>query len=233
VLERATLARFPQADLEDMRSRHARTQIVLLRRIASALVITVAAGAVLWQFPVVRELGGGLLASAGLLGIIAGIAAQTTLGNVFAGMQIAFTDAVRVGDIVVVDGEWGQIAEVTLTYVVLHVWNGTSLILPSTYFTTMPFDEVRTELGRAAARSRYWDGETASLWVDDASGDHVVLRAQVGADQGDHLALLCWDVREALVGFLQRHPHALPRGRLQTQSGGDVGGAGAGGAGSG
>ena len=104
-----------------------------------ALVVIVAAGVVLWSFPAVRELGIGLLGSAGLLGIIAGLAAQSTLGNVFAGMQIAWTDRIRAGDVVVIDGAWGQIDTITLTYVVVRIWNGTDLILPSTYFTTTPF----------------------------------------------------------------------------------------------
>jgi small-conductance mechanosensitive channel len=114
-LELAALARFAEGVSDDRRARHARTQIVLLQRVASSLIVMITVGILLWRIPAVRELGAGVLASAGILSVIAGIAAQTTLGNVFAGMQIAFTDAIRVGDIVSVEGRWGTAEEITLT----------------------------------------------------------------------------------------------------------------------
>ena len=102
-------------------------------------VVLCGIAAILMTFPGARTAGASLFASAGLLSVIAGLAAQSALGNVFAGLQLAFTDAIRVEDVVIVGGEWGRIEEITLTYVVVHVWDDRRLVLPSTYFTTTPF----------------------------------------------------------------------------------------------
>jgi small-conductance mechanosensitive channel len=104
-----------------------------------AVIATVAIGAMLWTIPAVQELGAGILASAGVLGIVAGLAAQTSLGNLFAGIQISFTDAIRIGDVCRDRQPVGRIEEITLTYVVVRVWDGTCLILPCTYFNTTRF----------------------------------------------------------------------------------------------
>jgi small-conductance mechanosensitive channel len=241
ILERAALARHPQTDITDLGSRHARTQITLLRRVTVALIVTVAIAAVLWTFPTVRSLGASLLASAGVLGIIAGLAAQTTLGNVFSGLQIAFTDALRVGDIVELGDHWGRIESITLTYVVLRIWDGTSLIVPSTFFTTTPFrnwthagaqvigqvelavdwtvpvDEVRSELQRIVQNTPLWDGRSADLTVERADGPTVVLRATVSCARGDDVYLLQCQVREGLVQYLQQQPGYVPTGRLRVE----------------
>src|SRR5690606_19083283 len=116
------------------------TQIMVLRRLTVAVLVVCAVAGVLLTFPQARAAGAGLLASAGLLSVVAGLAAQTSLANVFAGIQLAFTDAIRVDDVVVVDGQWGRIEEITLTYVVVHLWDDRRLILPSTWFTTTPFE---------------------------------------------------------------------------------------------
>lgn len=237
-VERAALAKFPE-NLEDLRARHVRTQITLIRRIVVSLIVLVALGAILWTFPIVRELGVSLFASAGVLGIVAGLAAQTTLGNVFAGMQIAFTDAIRVGDVVVIDREWGTIETITLTYVAVRVWNGTTLILPSTYFTTTPFRNwthagaqivgevdvtadwtvdvpaARAELERIVAASEYWDGRQARLVVQDTTDTHVVLRCLVSATRSDTVAFLVWEVREGLLAYLQGRPGSMPHGHYR------------------
>ncbi len=138
-IERALLARFPEAGLGDRRSRHVRTKIILVTRVVQALIVAVTLAAILWTIPPLRDIGAGILASAGLIGVIAGLAAQTTLGNLFAGLQIAFTDAIRIDDIVVVQGLTGRIEEITLTYVAVRLRDNTTLILPCTYFTTTPF----------------------------------------------------------------------------------------------
>lgn len=238
--QKAALAKHPQTGLEDEQSRHARTKIDLLQRVAVAAIVTVAVGAVLWTVPQVRAIGATVLASAGLVSIVAGLAAQTTLANIFAGVQIAFTDGIRVGDIVVVEGGQGRIEEITLTYIVVEVWDGTRLILPCTYFTTTPFEnrshagtsvigqvhlradwtipveEVRAELGRVLAASARWDGRHSRLATEDASGDALQLIAQFSAT-ADEIELLRFDVREALVRFVRdHHPSSLPRYRRQT-----------------
>ena len=119
-IERGLLARHPDAELADRRSRHVRTKIILVARVTQALIVAVTVGAMLWTVPALRDVGAGLLASAGVVGVIVGLAAQTTLGNLFAGLQIAFTDAIRIDDIVVVQGQRGRIEEITLTYVAVR-----------------------------------------------------------------------------------------------------------------
>jgi small-conductance mechanosensitive channel len=238
LVEQGALRKYPARSLEDRRSRHALTKITLLRRVSDALIITIVVTAMLWTVPVVREIGIGLLASAGVLGIVFGLAAQTSLSNLFAGIQIAFTDAIRIDDIVDIEGRWGRIEEITLTYVVVRVWDGTSLILPCTYFTTTPFmnwthagtsttgiveiavdwqvpvDDIRAELQRVLGRSSRWDGRTGLLHVEDASGPYLTLVAEVSSPDGNTLTPLCREVREALVTYIQReHAGVLPRER--------------------
>lgn len=238
VIETGALAKFPATSLEDRRSRHARTKITLLRRVTDAVVITIVVAAVLWTIPAVREIGIGIFASAGVVGIVAGLAAQTSLANIFAGIQIAFTDGIRMDDIVDIEGQWGRIEEITLTYVVVRVWDGTSLILPCTYFTTTPFlnwthqgtsatgtveigvdwvvpiEELRQELGRILERSSNWDGRKGDLHVEDASGPVVKLIAEVSAPDGDSLTPLRREVREGFVEYIQReHADSVPRAR--------------------
>jgi small-conductance mechanosensitive channel len=242
LIEQAALRKFPATSLEDRRSRHIRTKITLLQRIIDAVIITVVIGAVLWTIPAVREIGVGLLASAGVVGIVFGLAAQTSLSNIFAGIQIAFSDGIRIDDIVDIGGQWGKIEEITLTYVVVRVWDGTSLILPCTYFTTTPFRnwthqgtsttgivefgvdwtmpvaDLRAELDNVLARSENWDGRTGKLHVEDARGPFVTVVAEVSALDGDHLAPLRREVREGLVAYIQReHADLVPREREETR----------------
>ena len=240
-VERALLARFPGAGLEDRRSRHVRTKIILLMRVTQALIAALTVAAILWTIPPLRDIGLGILASAGVVGVIVGLALQTTMGNLFAGLQIAFTDAIRIDDIVVIQGQRGRIDEITLTYVAVRAKDNTTLILPCTYFTTTPFQnwthkgaqlsgiveigvnghaplddllgDLRGELGRALERSRHSNKAPGHLYVEDATGALVKLIAVVTAVDGDAIEPLCREVREALLTFLQRdHPAALPGG---------------------
>ena len=181
-----------------------------------------------------------MLASAGLLSIVAGLAAQSSLANVFAGVQLAFTDALRVGDIVIVDEHWGTIEEITLTYVVVASWDGRRWIVPSTVFISktfenwtrsspkllgtvefdldwlVPVEAARVELQRIVRRSDLWDGRTVSMQVTEATGGYVKVRATVSAaTSGDLWDLRCY-VREELITWLQqRAVYALPRTRLE------------------
>ncbi len=139
VVEDLALARY-DVDVDDNRhARRVRTQVTLIRRLTVAVIAVLAIAGMLLTFPAARAAGTSILASAGVLSVVAGLAAQTSLANVFAGMQLAFTDAIRVDDVVVVEDEWGRIEEITLTYVVVHVWDDRRLVLPSTHFTTTPF----------------------------------------------------------------------------------------------
>lgn len=248
VLEDAALARY-RIDVEDnRRARRVRTQVQLLRRITVAVLVVCAIAAILLTFPSARTFGASLLASAGLLSIVAGLAAQSSLANLFAGMQLAFTDAIRVDDVVVVDGEWGRIEEITLTYVVVHVWDDRRLILPSTHFTTTPFenwtrrqadllgtveldldwevpvDAMRGELTRLLEATDLWDGRVGILQVTDAVGGAVRVRVLASARDAPTLFDLRCYVREGLVGWLQREaPQGLPRTRWEGRGPVDAG----------
>jgi small-conductance mechanosensitive channel len=229
-----------RTDVADNRTaRRVRTQILLIRRVAVAVIVVVAFAAMLLTFPSARAAGASLLASAGVLSIIAGVAAQSTLGNVIAGIQLAFSGAIRVDDVVVADGQWGRIEEITLTYVVVHVWDDRRLVLPSTYFTTTPFENwtrtssqlmqavefdldwrvdpqgMRDELHEILARTNLWDGRTAVLQVTDAVGGSVHVRILLTAVDAPTLFDLRCTVREEMIRWLQRSaPEALPRTRL-------------------
>lgn len=244
VVEDAALSRY-RVDVKDNRhARRVRTQIQLLRRITVAVLVVVATAAVLLTFPGVSAFGASLLASAGVLSIVAGLAAQSSLANVFAGLQLAFTDAIRVDDVVIVEDEWGRIEEITLTYVVVHVWDDRRLILPSTYFTQTPFenwtrraaellgtveidvdwqvpvDELRAELNRLLAATDLWDHRVGILQVTDAVNGVVRLRALASAVDAPTLFDLRCYLREGLVAYLQRSaPQGLPRTRIETTRG--------------
>lgn len=224
------------------KARRIRTQITLVRRVASAVIIVVALGAMLFTFPQVRALGAGLLASAGIAGVVVGIAAQSTLGNLLAGLQLAFSDALRLDDVVVVKGEWGRIEELSLTYVVLRLWDERRLVLPVSYFTTNPFEnwtrhssrvighvfirvdwsvpieELRTELYHALREHPLWDQKDWAIQVTDTLPNGLLeLRALMSAaDSASAWDLKC-DIREHLVAFVrEKYPQALPRFRVET-----------------
>jgi small-conductance mechanosensitive channel len=229
-----------RTDVADNRSaRRVRTQMLLIRRVAVAVIVVVALAWVLLTFPSARAAGASLLASAGVVSIIAGVAAQSTLGNVIAGIQLAFSGAIRVDDVVVADGQWGRIEEITLTYVVVHVWDDRRLVLPSTYFTTTPFENwtrtssqlmqavdfdldwrvdaqaMRQQLHEILGRTDLWDGRTAVLQVTDAVSGVVHVRILLTAVDAPTLFDLRCFVREEMIRWLQRTaPEALPRTRL-------------------
>ncbi|MEV4386968.1 mechanosensitive ion channel family protein, partial [Micromonospora sp. NPDC049580] len=122
VVEDTALARFRVDVPNNRHARRVRTQVVMLRRLTVAVIVILTVGVMLMTFPSVRGIGAGVLTSAGVVGVVAALAAQSLLGNVFAGLQLAFSDAVRLDDVVVVEGEWGRIEELTLSYVVVQIW---------------------------------------------------------------------------------------------------------------
>lgn len=240
VLEDSALQRYRVDTADNRHARRVRTQITVLRRLTVAVIVVCAVAAVLLTFPGARAAGASIFASAGLISIVAGLAAQTSLANIFAGMQIAFTDAIRVDDVVVLEGEWGRIEEITMTYVVVHLWDDRRLILPSTYFTTSPFQnwtrraadllgtveldldfevpvgEMRTELKRLLGLTELWDERVGILQVTDAVGGLVRVRALVSAHDAPTLFDLRCYVREGLVDWVQRAaPWGLPRTRFE------------------
>jgi small-conductance mechanosensitive channel len=240
IVEAMVLTRYRVDVADNRRARRLRTQVNLARRIGVALIVVVALGSMMLTFPAIQALGAGLLASAGVISIVAGLAAQTSLVNVFAGIQLAFTDAIRVDDVVVVQKEWGRIEEITLTYVVVHIWDDRRLILPSTYFTTTPFENwtrrqsevmgtvefdldwrapveaMRAELKKVLADTPLWDKRVGILQITDATAGFVRVRILVSAADSASLFDLRCLIREELVLFLQQdHPTALPHVRLE------------------
>jgi small-conductance mechanosensitive channel len=230
-----------RVDVADNRAaRRARTQVLLVRRLTVALVVVLALGMALLSLPGVEAVGASVLASAGVISVIAAVAAQPTLGNLVAGLQIAFSDALRLDDVVVVEDEWGRIEEITLSYVVVRIWDDRRLVLPTTYFTRTPFENwtrrssellggievdvdwrtdlgsMRDELDRILAGTDLWDGRTKVLQVTDATGGLVRARVLVSArDAGDLWDLRCL-VREGLVGWVrEQDAEGLPRQRVE------------------
>ncbi|WP_336706673.1 mechanosensitive ion channel family protein [Oerskovia sp. USHLN155] len=240
VLEDSALKRFRVDVVDNRHARRIRTQIIVVRRLTVAIIVICAIAAVLLTFPAARAAGASILASAGVISIVAGLAAQTSLANVFAGMQIAFTDGIRVDDVVVLEGEWGRIEEITMTYVVVHLWDDRRLIMPCTYFTTTPFQNwtrraadllgtveldldfrvpfgaMRAELKRLLAHTDLWDQRVGILQVTDAINGVVRVRALVSARDAPTLFDLRCFVREGLVEWLQRSSaDSLPRTRFE------------------
>ncbi|MWB97304.1 mechanosensitive ion channel family protein [Agromyces seonyuensis] len=226
------IARYPIDVADNRRARRARTQLAVLRRLVVVVMVFLAAGVILFTFDEARALGASLLASAGIVSIVAGLAAQSTLANLFAGIQLAFSDAIRVDDVVVVEGEWGRIEEITLNYVVVGIWDERRLVLPCTYFTTKPFQNwtrtgsellgsveldldwrvsarrMRDELDRILERTDLWDGRAKVLQVTDAVGGFVRVRVLVTAIDSPTLFDLRCFVREELVDWVQREHEA-------------------------
>lgn len=224
------------------RANRVTTQMQILRRVASAIVVICGVVGVIATFPAARFAMGSLFASAGVVSVIAGLAAQSTLGNVFAGIQLATTDAIRVDDVVEANDLYGNIEEITLTYVVVKVWDERRLILPSTYFTQNPFTNwsrrthqmigvvklqcdwrvpiamMRAELARVVAASSVWDGRVAGLVITETSAQDVTVRITVSASNADDLWALQCHVRESLITWLQKSaPYALPRTRVEVE----------------
>ncbi|WP_316897784.1 mechanosensitive ion channel domain-containing protein [Pseudodesulfovibrio indicus] len=225
---------------DNLGARQVQTKVRILHRILVVVIWFAAAAAVLMQFERFRMLGGTMLASAGVLSIVLGISAQKTFGSIIAGIQIAFTHPINLDDVVIVEGEWGRIEEITFTYVVVRLWDQRRLVVPITYFTetvfqnwtkksaeiigsvfihvdyATPLEPLREELRRLCeGAGRLWDGKTCVLQVTDAGTESITLRALVGAPDAPR----AWDlrclVREGLIAFLkEHHPDCLPRRRL-------------------
>jgi small-conductance mechanosensitive channel len=225
---------------DNRRARRARTQLLMLRRVVAVVAVIIALGAVLLTFTKVRALGASMLASAGIAGAIAGVAARPTLGNLIAGLQIAFSDMLRMDDVVVVQEEWGRVDDITLTYVVVRTWDERRLIIPTSYFVDNPFqnwtrhearvigtvfvtldysvpvDEVRGEVQRILEASALWDHRDWVVQVTGITTQGVELRMLMSASDAPSAWDLQCEVREKLLSFLNvRYPEALPRTRVE------------------
>jgi small-conductance mechanosensitive channel len=214
------------------------TQVMVLKKIAVGIIAVFAVASMLMVFDSIRQLGTAMIASAGVAGIVIGFAAQKSIGTLLAGFQIAMTQPIRIDDVVIVEGEWGRIEEITLTYVVVRIWDLRRLVVPITYFIEKPFqnwtrtsadilgsvflqvdygvpvDAVRQELTRILQASPHWDRKVNVLQVTDVKERTLELRALASAsDAGKAWDLRC-EVREKLVAFVQKnYPGSLPRVR--------------------
>ena len=236
VLDGYVINRFDIDQKDNLRARKVRTQLNVLKRIVIIVVSLLALGMMLMTFEKVRQLGTTILASAGIIGIVVGMAAQRTIGTFIAGLQIAFTQPIRIDDVVIVENEWGRIEEITLTYVVVKIWDLRRLVVPITYFIekpfqnwtrctadllgtvyvhvdyTVPVDVVRAELQKILKDSELWDGKVCVLQVTNTSEHAMELRALMSAsDASTAWNLRCY-VRERLIEFIQKnHPESLPK----------------------
>lgn len=233
-------SRYDVSVQDNLEERKIITQLAYIKRVTGILVVFLAFAFILLQFDRVKEIGAGLLTSAGVAGIIIGFAAQRSLANLLAGFQIAFTQPVRIDDVVIVENEWGRIEEITLTYIVVRIWDQRRLVLPITYFIEKPFQNwtrstsellgtvyIHTDYGmpvEALRRKLFavldeddrWDGRVRNIQVTDAGQDTMEVRALISTrNAGDAWDLRC-HVREQLIAFIQEeYPQFLPRTRVE------------------
>ncbi|HTV63243.1 MAG TPA: mechanosensitive ion channel domain-containing protein [Verrucomicrobiae bacterium] len=236
--QKSLLAGYDITTADNLQARKIHTQFHLIGRTLHVLIGICTVASILMLFQEVRHVGASMFASAGIVGIIAGIAAQKTLANFFAGFQIALAQPMRQDDVVIVEGEWGRIEEITLTYVVVHVWDDTRLVLPLTYFIEKPFqnwtrasaqllgsvfvfvdytfpvDEARKALKEIVERQPLWDKRFWNLQVSDADEKTMQLRVlATAADSSKAWNLRC-EIREQFIAYIQKnYPQCLPRVR--------------------
>lgn len=224
--------------VDNLKERKVRTQIQFLRKIIVVTIIFLTIAIILLSFESMRKIGTGLLTGVGIGGIIVGFAAQTSLGNLLAGFQIAFTQPIRIDDVLVVEGEWGRVEEITLTYVVLKIWDERRLILPINYFIqkpfqnwtrtsadilgtvflymdhTVPVDAIREEFERLIITTNLWDKRVKVVQVTDVKEHTIEIRVLMSASTSSNAFDLRCFIRENLITFIQKnYPGSLPRSR--------------------
>lgn len=222
----------------NLRARKIRTQIIYVKKVAIVILVSFCLSLILLSFPGVRKFGTTILAGAGVAGIIIGFALQKSLVNLFAGIQIAFTQPIKIDDAVVVENEWGWIEEINLTYVVVRIWDLRRLVLPITYFTenafqnwtrnnaqilgsvflyldySMPLEPLRQHFEKILGETKLWDQQTQVLQVTDTSDKTMTIRLLMTAQNSP----TAWDlrcyVREKMIEFVQQnYPESLPHVR--------------------
>ncbi len=233
------LAQHPSDVADNLQARRVLTQTRVLARTAMSVVVVAGGAMMLMTFPGARQVGASLLASAGVIGIVAGLAAKPVFSNLIAGLQLALAQPIRIDDVLVVEGEWGRVEEITGTFVVLKIWDERRLILPLTYFIEKPFQNwtrhssqilgsvfvyadygmplapLRAEVERIVKASPEWDGRFFNLRVTDATERTMQIRVLcTAATSGLAFDLRC-NVREGLIDFMQReYPQHLPKVRV-------------------
>lgn len=234
------LAQLDLASEDNLKARKQATKLDVVRRVWTIVVAVVTGAVALTLIPGFRQIGVSLLASAGIAGLAIGLAARPVLANLIAGLQIAFTQPIRIDDAVVVEGEWGWIEEVGLFYVTIKLWDWRRLVVPLAYFIERPFqnwtresasiigtvlwhldyaapvDAIREKLEEICKQTELWDGEVVNLQVSETGADTITVRALASARTSPR----AWDlrclIREKMITWLQtEHPEALPRRRLE------------------
>lgn len=234
---------YERREKSDYSFRSAKTKYHLLQRIASVVIIIGILIAILTTFPQIRKIGGALVASAGVAGIVLGFAAQKSLGSLFAGIQIAISQPIKIDDTIVVENTFGTVGEITLTYVVINTWDEKRLIVPVNYFIEKPFENwtrnspevigevrvhadytlpinvVRSAFNGWIEQSTLWDRRKSALLISDADDKTIEVRATMSAKNSDDAFNLECDIREKLVTFIQEnYPHTLPSARIKNIS---------------
>ena len=241
VLQEATLRRYDINAEDNIQARRVHTQFQLFRRMLIGFVVIVTAGALLWSFdnPRIWHYGSGLLASAGVASLILATAAKSTAANILAGLQIAFTEPIRIDDVVVVQGEWGRIEEINSAYVVIKIWDLRRLIVPLSYFIensfqnwsrqatdimgtaflyvdyTIPVEVLRAQLDTIVHPHPDWDGKVCGLQVTNLSERTMELRCLMSSHTSSRNFDLRCDVREHMTAFIrENYPNAFPTTRF-------------------
>ena len=239
MIKELIIKNYDVSSADNLKARKVYTQFTILERIFVFMITFMALGIALMSFEEIKEIGISIFASAGVAGIIIGFSAQKMIGAILAGIQIAIAQPIKIDDVVVVEGEWGRIEQITLTYVVVAIWDKRRLILPTTYFIEKPFqnwtkttadilgtvflytdyrlpvEALRKELQRILENTDLWDGNTQNLQVTNATGTHVEIRALMSAKDSPTAWDLRVHVREKLIAFLQEHyPDSLPHTRI-------------------
>lgn len=244
VIEDLVLAKYDIRQKDNLQARRIHTQFGILKRILIVVVAIFGLAAALMSFEKFRTLGAGILASAGVLGLVVGLAAQRIIGNLLAGIQLAVTQPIRLDDVVIVENELGRVEDISLTYVVLKLWDLRRLVLPISYFIEKPFQNwtrtradllgtvlfyvdysvpvqaIRDELQLILKGSSLWDEKVWGLEVTNTTERAVELRALMSAQNSEDMWNLRCEVREKLIAFIQKtYPHVLPKIRALLEEG--------------
>lgn len=239
IVKRKIVNNYDVQAIDNYRARKVYTQFNILERIIIVLIIVLGIGIALMSFESIREVGVSIFASAGVAGIIVGLSAQKMIASILAGIQIAIAQPIKIDDVVIVENEWGRIEEITLTYVVVNIWDKRRLIVPTSYFIEKPFqnwtkksadllgtiylytdyrvsfDALRTELERILKTTDLWDGVNQNIQVTDSKPTCVEVRAMVSAQDASTLWDLRVFVREKLITFLQeKYPESIAHTRV-------------------
>ncbi len=243
IVEELLFSNYTIEEDENLKERKIVTQLKVLKKFFIVVVVIIAGSIILLNFEGGRKIGAGILTSAGIASIVIGIAAQKTLANLLAGLQIAFTQPIKLDDALIVEGEWGRVEEINLTYVVLRIWDLRRLILPITYFVEKPFqnwtrtsarlvgnvylyldyrfplDELRKYLEEEIDKSEYWDKDVCKIQVTDATDRVMIIRAVMTARNGSDAWDLRCEMREKMIAFIgQKYPEFLPQARIFIES---------------